>query len=106
MNAHVNPVMLQSLKGFMPPPRKTFYADLDSTIQGIPCGIWIGRIDIKEGNYSCRAETPDEYYGHRDIEFKVLDRKGYPAPWLEEKMDEDDIARIEGEILESMRDEP
>lgn len=104
MNTNLNPVMVQALKGFMPPARKKFNADIDSTISGIPCGIWIGTIDIKEGNYSPRAETPDEYHGHRDIEFKVLDRSGYPAPWLEAKMTNEDTSRIEGEILESLKE--
>lgn len=33
-----------------------------------------------------------------DFEFEVLDRKGYPADWLADKMDEDDEARILSEF--------
>ena len=32
-----------------------------------------------------------------EVDFKLLDRKGYPAPWLHEKLDPDDIARLEEE---------
>ena len=105
MNTNIAPAIAQALKGFMPPARKKYSADLDSTISGIPCGIWIGAIDAKEGTFSIRAETPEEYNNYCNIEFKVLDRSGYPAPWLENKMTDEDTARIEGEILESMRDD-
>jgi len=33
-----------------------------------------------------------------EVEFKVLDRKGYLAPWLEKKLTTQDIARITREI--------
>ncbi len=38
--------------------------------------------------------------GARDIEFTVLDRKGYKANWLERKMTAADKNRIEQEILD------
>jgi len=103
VNTNLNPVIAQALRPFMP-ARKRYSADLDSTVCGIPCGIWIGTIDITKGNYSPQAETPDEYHGHQDIGFKVLDRSGYPAPWLQAKLTDDDISRIEGEILESLKE--
>jgi hypothetical protein len=33
-----------------------------------------------------------------EVKFKVLDRKGYLAPWLEKKLTTQDIARITREI--------
>jgi hypothetical protein len=33
-----------------------------------------------------------------EVEFKVLDRKGYLAPWLEKMLTTQDIARITREI--------
>lgn len=73
-------------------------ADFDTHIQGIPCGIkvllykyhepWRGSIE------SCPSE--EDYYGGEDFEYTVLDRKGYEAEWLRNKMtpaDEDRILR-------------
>ena len=38
-------------------------------------------------------------YGYTDIEFDVLDRKGYKAPWLKRKLTDSDRERIETELL-------
>ena len=40
-------------------------------------------------------------YGYTEIEFNVLDRKGYKAAWLERKMTQEDRERIELEIVEA-----
>ncbi len=79
--------------------------NIESTISGIPCLIRVGRCIVKSGNYSPQAETPDEYFGYKEIEFTVLDRKGYPAPWLEKKLTDDDTDRIENQILEYRDDD-
>jgi hypothetical protein len=41
-------------------------------------------------------------YGYTHIEFDVLDRKGYKAPWLERKMTLADKQRIDEELLETL----
>lgn len=105
MNTNLNPVMVQALKGFMPPKRKRYCADFDSTVAGIPCGIKVDSVEVHQGNYSLSAACPDEYHGYQDIEFTVLDSKGYPAPWLQAKLTNADTARIEGEILESLKEQ-
>jgi len=79
--------------------------NIESTVSGIPCLIKVGRCIVKKGNYSLRAETPDEYFWVCEIEFEVLDRKGYPAPWLERKLTDDDTNRIETQILEYQDDD-
>lgn len=104
MNTNLNPVMVQALKGFMPPARKRYCADFDSTVCGIPCGIRIDTVDVHKGNYSWNAACPEEYHGYQDIEFTVLDSKGYEAPWLANKLTSADTARIEREILESLKE--
>ena len=68
-------------------------------VAGIPCLIRVDYVHITRGNYSSRAETPDEYYGDRTIEFTVCDRRGRPAPWLENKMCDQDTCDIEELIL-------
>ena len=76
--------------------------DIQSTVSGIPCLIQVDRCYVTQGTYSRQAETPEEYYGACEIEFTVCDRRGRPAPWLEKKLTDDDIARIETEILEEL----
>lgn len=80
---------------------------IESRIQGIPCLIevttlsvvkpWRGSID--------KCPSSDDYYGYTEVEFNVLDRKGYKAPWLEKKMSVNDLKRIESEILEQSGDD-
>lgn len=47
------------------------------------------------------ADSDWDCNGYDEIEFEVLDRRGYPAPWLAKKLSPEAVARIEGEILES-----
>jgi len=80
---------------------------IESQIQGIPCLIevttlsvvkpWRGSID--------KCPSSDDYYGYSEVEFEVLDRKGYKAAWLKSKMTDKDRKQIESEILEASGDE-
>lgn len=76
---------------------------MQTSIQGISCQVRVDTLHITKGNYSPQAETPDEFYGYKDIEFSVFDRKGYPAGWLEDKMTDEDCYRIEQEIIEEAK---
>jgi hypothetical protein len=79
---------------------------LVSQIQGIPCLIDVTRCHVVKGSFNYNAPSDLDYYGYHEIEFEVLDRKGYKASWLERKMTEDDIEKIEAQILEQYnRDE-
>ena len=78
---------------------------MKTRIAGIPCVI-----DVTY--YS--PGSPGRYYGHPDslypeepaeIVWRVLDRRGYPAPWLERKLRPEDRERIERELLEHIRRE-
>ena len=72
---------------------------MKTTICGIPCQIeYTITGDYRPAHINCEADYsyPAEY---PDIEFDVLDRRGRPAPWLECKLTEAEIARIESEIL-------
>lgn len=63
----------------------THVADFTTRIDGIPCGIKIDSIyedwDFPERRWPV-------------VEFTVLDRKGYVADWLANKMTDSDIDRI------------
>ena len=40
-----------------------------------------------------------------DVEWRLVDSKGYPAGWLEEKLNDDGATRIERECIEFKRSE-
>ena len=73
--------------------------DFDSNVQGIPCQVVIDRCMVVKGSHSYNAPSDLDYYGYSEIEFHLLDRKGYPAAWLERKLRVEDIDRIEQECL-------
>lgn len=77
---------------------------IESRVAGIPCLIELVSAHVTKGNYSPRAETPDEYYGCKEIEFNVLDRRGRDAPWLANKLTDDDARRIECELLTELKE--
>ena len=67
----------------------------DSHIQGIPCQIEITHYTPPERRMvTCTTIDPPD---PGELEWQVLDRKGYPAAWLEAKMTRDDRWRIDGE---------
>lgn len=66
-----------------------------SRVAGIPCQIEVTHYTPETpaqstgtGFADCLAPEPAEF------EFKVLDRNGRVAPWLETKITDDDISRI------------
>ena len=82
-------------------PRYRFIAEIDHRIAGIPCTIGVLSFYRERGSYSSRASDPDEYYGCVDADWIVLDRKGYRADWLANKV----TANDEQEILELITEE-
>lgn len=73
--------------------------DFDSHVQGIPCQVVIDSCTVVKGSHSYNAPSDLDYHGYTEIEFHLLDRKGYAAPWLEKKLSEQDRIRIEEEVL-------
>ena len=78
---------------------------MNTRIAGIPCQVEVTSF------YKYRAATiwgrPDGWAPAEpeEISFQVLDRRGRPAPWLEEKLTEDDRVRIERELSEYIKRE-
>ena len=82
-------------------PKKTDYIDIvDTFIQGIPCKVGITYFfeqkPFQGSVYNCPSDM--DWYGYQEWEYDVLDSKGYPAPWLERKMDDHDNQRIDEDI--------
>ncbi len=74
---------------------------IESQVAGIPCLIQIDTyVNVKPWKGSAHTcDNSDDFYGYTDIEFTVLDRKGYKAAWLEKKLTAADKKRIEQEII-------
>lgn len=73
---------------------------LDSYIQGIPCKIEVTHFICNKGSLNRYSAASDlDYYGYTEVEFEVYDRKGYKADWLANKMTDEDVERIEQEII-------
>lgn len=79
--------------------RKTQVGEIDTHIAGIPCQIKIDSY-VYQKPLGPRADSDYDCYGYSECEYTVLDRKGYPAAWLERKMTDLDRERIENEIEE------
>lgn len=69
------------------------------SLKGIPCQIQIDECTVYSGSYHPEAPSDLDYYGYSEIEFTLLDRKGYPAAWLERKLNELEEEKIQLEIL-------
>lgn len=76
------------------------YHEFKTHVSGIPCicrvlhyAPELPMIITGTGFGDCE---PPEY---EEFEFEILDRKGYKAKWLEDKMDVDDEIRLKEEFL-------
>jgi hypothetical protein len=74
-------------------------------IQGIPCKA---KMTYYSPARSARVYgPPEDCYEAEDaeVDFTILDRRGRSAAWLEKKMTDDDVFRIEGELIEAAEEE-
>lgn len=79
----------------------------DYKIKGIPCLIGVTEYYHQKPfrGPAYRCDSSDDYYGYTDIDFIVLDRRGYHARWLEQKLNKNDNSTIEKFIHEKMQKE-
>ncbi len=73
---------------------------IPARIAGIPCLIEVTEF-VTVPPWSGPASTaPSEmdFCGYNEIEYIVCDRRGRPAPWLEEKISQQDRVDIEDKI--------
>ena len=69
-----------------------YTAKIETTVAGITCIVGVTEYTAGDS----RADSSDDYYSYS--EWRVCDRKGRAAPWLEAKLTRADQARIESEI--------
>lgn len=74
----------------------------ETTIAGIPCGVVVNHFHTiprwRGSIYSC--PSAEDYYGGDEFDYTILDRKGYPAEWLEKKLKPTDEYRLLTEYKE------
>jgi hypothetical protein len=69
---------------------------IDTQIGGIPCRA---ELVCWHAARSSRSGHPDNWFDEpEEIEFRLLDRRGRPAAWLERKLDQQSTTRIEREL--------
>lgn len=75
---------------------------IPATVQGIPCLIGVESVYIQRPfkGSPCDCVSDVDFYGYHDIEYIILDRKGYSALWLEKKLTNADRLNIEEKIME------
>ena len=77
---------------------KRHKADFHTTVEGIPCGVrvlWYSQaVPMRTTGTGMGDADPPE---PEEFEFDLLDRGGYPATWLAEKLSDQDVERIQAE---------
>jgi hypothetical protein len=74
---------------------------IDYTIIGIPCIINVTHFYSQAPDASCKSSDMD-FQGYEEIEYEVLDRKGYKADWLAAKVTELIDAEIKLMIIDTL----
>jgi hypothetical protein len=83
-------------------PKPYFRDVFDYTVCGIPCQIGIESYLCVEpfNGPASMCWSRDDWYGYTEMEWRVLDRKGYLAPWLEAKLTDSIVDDIETAITD------
>ncbi len=80
----------------------TYLEQVPVRARGIPALAGITYYDyqppFRGSPYLC--DCSDDYYGHEEVEWDLLDRRGKPAPWLDRKLSKADREGITRELLE------
>ena len=77
-----------------------FLTVFDSQVAGIPCKIGVRSYERHAPMSAHQAHSDLEFYGFTETDYVVLDRRGNPAPWLQDKVKDD--TSILDEINEQM----
>ena len=90
-------------------PQKRLCADFETTVAGIPCGVVItsysGARPWRQHTFSGAGPGDCDPPEYEEVEWLLVDSKGYPAEWLEEKMNDNDVTRITCDCIEFKRSE-
>ena len=81
----------------------SFLTTFDSRVAGIPCQIGVLSYERHAPMSAHQAHSDIEFYGFTETDYVILDRRGNPAPWLQNKLGDD--SDILTEIHEQMEAE-
>jgi len=88
-------------------PQKRLCADFETTVAGIPCGVvitsYVGARPFRQHTFAGAGPGDCDAPEDEDVEWRLVDSKGYPAGWLEEKMNDNDVTRITCECIDFKR---
>jgi len=75
---------------------------IEARIQGIPCQVQLDYYEPVTPAY--RRGHPDNWEPESggELRWSVLDRRGYPAPWLVRKLTDKDADHIEHALLKAI----
>lgn len=80
--------------------KQSYIALINSKVSGIPCLIGVNtywrNLPWKGSAHLCDSDV--DFWGDYDIDYDILDRKGYKADWLVRKMSQADRYNVEAEI--------
>ena len=83
------------------PKTKGLIAEIPYRIDGIPCLIGVEnyfyQAPFKGSPWNCDSDI--DYYGDEEATWVILDRKGYIAGWLENKI----TSNMEEDIVKTIR---
>ena len=74
---------------------------IDHRLAGIPCQIGVRK--CKKVSRQEAADNPYDYYGYCDVDYDILDSRGKPAAWLENKATPADHDEIVSHIIQVMQ---
>ena len=90
-------------------PQKREDADFDTTVAGIPCGVvitsYVGARPWRQHTFAGAGPGDCDAPEDEEVEWLLVDSKGYLAMWLEEKMNRTDRRVIEIECIDFKRGE-
>lgn len=73
--------------------KQTYDVEIETRVRGIPCVV--GVVYYFKARPNPYASNDWDYYGYASRDYIILDRKGYPAAWLEDKMTKEDYAKVD-----------
>jgi hypothetical protein len=73
--------------------------EIETRVAGIPALVRVSRHSYQPPDPSTWASSED-FSGGWDLDYEVCDRRGRPAPWLADKLDQRAVQNLEQTIME------
>lgn len=87
--------------------RKYIY-EHETRIKGIPCILGVTYFHHQPpwrgSAHTCDSDM--DYYGYTELEYDVLDRRGYRAEWLAKKIDGELETELRNELQQILQGDP